>query len=82
MNRLAAGLFGDLDDLCGVEIGGRADAAQPASLVAAQTMERSRVVLRKDDDRANAELGGRARDADGDLAAIGDQKLPRSHRPH
>jgi len=42
-------------------------------------MQRCFVVVRIDGDAANAEIGRRPRNADGDLAAIGDQDAFEGH---
>ena len=79
MNRVAAGFFGDRNNLFAVEICGRARAAQTSRLVGLARMQRTRVVVRKDGHGADAHLGGGAHDANRDLAAVGDQKTVRGH---
>ena len=79
MDRVAAGRLRDRDDLLDVEIGGRADAGKRARLVGLARMQRAGVVFGKDRDRADPQLGRGAHDADGDFAAVGDQKIAGKH---
>jgi hypothetical protein len=62
-----------------VEIRGSAFAGKRADLVGLADMERVGVVLGKDGRRADTHLGGRAHDADGYFAAIGDKKTSGKH---
>ena len=79
MDRIAARFFGDPDYLFAIEVGRRACPREPASLVGLSRMQRRRVVIRKNGDGADAHFGGRADDANRNLAAVGDQKTVRSH---
>ena len=79
MNRVAARFFGERDYLLAVEISSRARAAQAVRRVGLARVERSGIVVGKDRDSADSHLGGRAHDADCNLAAVGDQKTVRSH---
>jgi hypothetical protein len=75
MQRIAAGLSGRRDHAGDVEIGRRAFALEGDHLVDPPDMQRRGVVLGMNADRDDAELGGGLGDADGDLAAIGDQEF-------
>ena len=80
MDRVAAVLGRDRDDLIDVEIGARAGARERDHLVAPTGVQRRRVVLGVDGDGGEAVLGRGAQDADRDLAAVGDEKLGQGHR--
>ena len=75
MDRIAAGLPGRRDHARDVEIGRRALALERDRLVDPPDVQRRGVVLGMDADRGDAEFGGGLGDADGDLAAIGDQEF-------
>ena len=65
------------DDAVDVEIrperlAGRADAIR---LIRLEAVQGEAVFMRVDGDGADAQLMGRAKDANGDLAAVGDEKL-------
>ncbi len=62
-----------------VEIGPRAAAGDFDRLIGKAHMQRQRIVRGMDRDRREAGIGCGARDADGDLAAIGDQELLERH---
>ena len=81
VDRLGAGAAGDIEDLLDVQVvlGGRA-LAEVVGLVGARDVGRVAVELGVDGDARDAELLERAHDADGDLAAVGDQDLA-EHRP-
>ena len=67
-----------------VEIGrdGAPAFADLVGLVGLEPVQAERVLLREDGDGAQAELGGRAHDADGDLAAIQREKFLERLRAH
>ena len=71
---VGAGGAGGLDDRLGGEVGAGADPAQRVGCVGAADVEGLRVVLGVDGHAFDAEVGGGALDAQGDLAAVGDQK--------
>ena len=75
MDRIAAGCLGDCNDTRDIEIGRRAPSLQGLDLVDTPHMKRGGVVLGMDTDSGDAEFGGGLGDADGDLAAIGDQEF-------
>ena len=64
-----------------VEIGAHAMARDQPRMVGLADMQRARVILGKDRHRRDAEFGGGTGDADGNLAAIGDQQLLDGHSP-
>ena len=74
MDRVAPAALGRRDHGGDIEIGRRAAPAQRHRLVDPLHVQRGGVVLGKDADRGDAQLRRRLGDADGDLAAIGDQK--------
>ncbi len=81
MNRVNASFFGERDDPRDVQIGLDGTFARPdlVRLVGLKTVQAETVLLRIDPDGAKPKLGGRAKDADGDLAAVGgEQFLDRS----
>ncbi len=61
-----------------VEVGtdGLAGSADAVGLVGLETVQGEAVLMGVEGDGANPQLVGRAEDADGDLAAVGDQQLP------
>ena len=75
MHRVAARLLGGGDHRGDIEIGGGALALERDRLVDAPDMQGRGVVLGIQADGGDAELGGGLGDADGDLAAIGDQEF-------
>ena len=79
VDRLGAGLLGDLEDLVHREValGGRAGAEQ-VRLVGAPDVRRVAIGLGVDRHAGDAELLERPHHADGDLAAVGDQDLART----
>src|SRR5262245_60791397 len=79
MQRIAAGRPGGGDDSLDIKIGPRAAARDFVAFVGRTQMQRSGIVRRINRDRGKARLTSGARDADGDLAAIGDQKLLERH---
>jgi hypothetical protein len=75
MDRIAAGLERRRDDRCTVQIGARSGARQldiMRALFLAFALAISSAAFAQP---GSGELGGRARDADGDLAAIRDQQI-------
>jgi hypothetical protein len=72
MDRVAPSLPCYGDDLLAIEVGGSASATQRAGLVGLAGMEGLRIVFRKNRNRPDAQLSGRAHYADGDLTAIRD----------
>ena len=75
MNSIAARLARCGDDRGAVEISGGAGAGDRDRTVRHPRVQRLRIVGRIDRDRADPHFGGGARDADRDLAAIGDEKF-------
>ncbi len=82
MDSVAARLLRQRDDARGIEIGGHPRFRQGMRLVRLAHMQRRRIVLRMDGDARYSQSGGGARDADGDLAAIGDQQFAERRRGH
>ena len=77
---VGAGVGGDRDDLGDVEVGlGRGRAAEGVGLVGEADEERVAVGVGVDRDGADAGVLAGADDADGDLAAVGDQDLLQAH---
>ena len=81
MDRVGAGLAGDAHDLVDGQVGvdrphrlaaGRL--ADEVGLVGLEAVEGELVLVRVDRDRRQPQLGRRAKDADGDLGAVRDQK--------
>ena len=77
MDRVDLVLAGQGDDAVDIEVGpqrfaGRADAV---GFVRLEAVQGEAILMGVDGDRADAELMGGAKDANGDLAAIGDQQL-------
>ena len=75
MHGVAAGLPRGRDHTGDIEIGGSPASLERPHLVDPADMQRGRVVFRMDAHRGDAEFGGGLGDADGDLAAIGDQEF-------
>src|SRR5262249_50075726 len=75
MHGVASGVLGSGDDAGDAEIGGSATALQGHGFVDAADMQRIRVVFGIYADSGDAKLRGGLGDADGDLAAVGDQEL-------
>ena len=75
-------LPGQGDDAVDVEIGADrlAGLADPVGLVGLEAVQGEAILVRVDGHGADAQLMGRAEDANGDLAAIGDQQLPERPR--
>ena len=75
-------LPGQGDDAVDVEIGADrlARLADAVGLVGLEAVQGEAVLVGVDGDGADAQLVGRAKDADGDLAAVGDQQL--ANRPN
>ena len=73
VNGVAAALQGRLDHRVHVEVGGGAAPRQGAGLVGHAPVQAVGVVGREDRHRAATEVRRRPGDADGDLAAVGDQ---------
>ena len=67
------------DDVFDVQVGGRTLAGELVGFVGDADVEAGGVVFRVDGDRGQAEVGGGAGDADGDLATVGDQELLEAH---
>ncbi|MEJ0042121.1 MAG: hypothetical protein WDM81_07830 [Rhizomicrobium sp.] len=72
MDRLAFGGLGGGDDAGDVEIGGGSAGAQRLRRIRSLHMRRRRIVVGIDRDAAQPQIARRARDAHGDLAAVGD----------
>ena len=76
MDGLGAGALDDLEQLVDVQVGlGGGPGPEQVGLARALDVLRVAVGLRVDGDRLDPELVERADDADGDLAAVGDQDL-------
>ena len=75
-------LPGQGDDAGDVEIGADrlAGLADAVGLVGLEAVQGEAVFVRIDGDRADAQLVGGAEDANGDLAAVGDQQLADGRR--
>ncbi len=73
MNRVASGRVRRRQYLFDIEVGCGAAAAQRARHIGPAHMQRTRIIFRIDRDRADAQFGCRARNANRDLAAIGNQ---------
>ena len=77
MDRFGAGFPRGLEHALLVEVAlGRSAGAEQVRLVGEGDVERAAVRLRVDGDGADTELAQRAEDADGDLAAVGNQHFP------
>ena len=74
MQRIAAGRLGGGNHRLDVEIGPRAPPRDFVGRVGGADMQRQRVVGRIDRDGGKAGFAGGPRDANGDLAAVGDQQ--------
>ena len=74
MDGVAAGGLGRLHHAFFVQVGRRTQAGEAMRFVRNAGVQAGVVVFGIHGDRANAEVGSRARDSDGDLAAIGDQQ--------
>ena len=72
MDRVAAILLRQRDDLLGVEIGCRSGTTQRDGLVALADVETRSVILSEDPDRGDIEFGRGVRDPDGDFTPVGD----------
>ena len=76
VDRLGARALGDVEDLLDAQVVLRGrPLAEVVGLVGALDVQRVAVELGVDGDERDAELLQRAHDADGDLAAVGDQDL-------
>ena len=75
MNGIGAGLFGDADDFINAQISrhGAEPLADAIGLVGLETVQAEFVFFGVDSDRLFAHFIGRAHDANGDLATVGDQ---------
>ena len=81
MDKGRAALLGNRDDAVDIEIGlHRTEAgANPIAFIGLEAVQRQLVLFRIDRDRAQAELGSGAHDADGDFTAIGDEEFFGGH---
>src|SRR4051812_34661785 len=75
MNSLAAGLLRDRHNLLSIEIGGDAGAAQRASLIGSDDVQRLCVILGKYGDGVKSQLSRSLCHTNGDLTSIGDQQF-------
>ena len=77
VDRRDPGVVGDAQDVLDVQVGGDRflALADQEALVRLEAVQGEAVLVGIDRHRADAELAGRAQDADGDLAAVGDQQL-------
>ena len=82
MNGLTAGLFGQLHNPTGIEIGGRTAPAQRKGFIGLAGMQRLGVVVGKHGHGPQPQFGGGARNTNGDFASIGDQKTAQTHTAH
>ena len=82
MDGVAARLLRQRDHSLAVEIGFCAGAPQRMRFVGLAQVQRESIVLRIDRHAGDPEIGGRASDADGDLAAIGDEKFSEGRAGH
>ena len=80
MDGVASRLACHRKKLLDVEIGAWTAAAERPRRIDVAAVEARRVVLGEDADRLDAEVGRRARDADGDLTPVGDQQTCEAHR--
>ena len=79
MQRVAAGRLGGRDDRLDIEIGPRAASRDFTSFVGGADMQRQRVVRRDRSRRWRCRFRRPRGDANGDLAAIGDQQFVKGH---
>jgi hypothetical protein len=75
MHRIAAVSASDRDHRGYIEVSGGAPAGDQHRIVASAHMQACGIVVRIDAATCNSGFCGGARDADGDLAAIGNEKL-------
>ena len=82
MNGIDADCSGKRDDAGDVEVGADrfAGLADAVGLVRLEAVQGEAVLVRVDGDGADAEFVGRAEDADGDFAAIGDEQFANGFR--
>ena len=80
MHGVASGRLGGRYHRLDIEIGPRAAPGDFVGGVGDADMQRLRIVGGMDRDGGEAGVARRARDADGDLAAVGDQQLMKGHR--
>jgi hypothetical protein len=81
MDRIATGGDGRVDDRVDVEIGPCPTTAELIDRVGLAIVQRCRIVGRADGNGANPQITRGADDADGDLAAVGDEQRARqAHR--
>ena len=79
MDRIGAHFLRHRNHTCDVEIGVHARPLQDPRLIARPGVQRGLVIGRVDHDGCDTELAGSPRNANGNLAAIGDQKLLDGH---
>ena len=79
VHRVATGFLRRRDHAGDVEVRGHASALQRPAVIGAPCVQRGSVVLRMHRDSGDAHGGGGARDADRDLAAVGDQQFSDWH---
>src|SRR5947209_2323819 len=77
MDPIDAVLLGEVNDSRDVEIGADwlADIANAIRLVGLETMQGKTIFVRVESDRADAEFVGRAENANGNFAAIGNEQF-------
>jgi hypothetical protein len=75
VDRIAPVRRRDRDQLLPIEVCARADAAQRHRRVGLEHVQRTLVVLGMHGNGGDFEVGGGARNADGDLAAVGDEEF-------
>ena len=74
MDGLATRLLRERNESLPIEVGGDTRRAEVEGLVPVARVQGLAVVFGEDTDRLDSEIRGRARDADGDFAAVGDQQ--------
>src|SRR5262249_6282100 len=79
MYRVTASSVRDLDNCLAIQVSSRTGAWQRPNLVCHTQVQTARIVLRMHANSGQAQVGRRARDANGDLAAVGDQQLGHGH---
>lgn len=79
MNGIATGRFRGRDERLRVQVGGGPGAREGMRLVGRPEMRALGVVRGVHRHGAQAQVGGRAGDADGDLAPVGDQQFRQAH---
>jgi hypothetical protein len=79
VQQVAAGCLGGGNDRLDIEVGARPPPRNPKTLVGGADMQRQRVVRRVDRNGDKAGFTCGTADANGDLAAVGDQETMKGH---